>query len=114
MNATGSGAWVNYNISGFYVIPNGTYLVNSPWDEGGREVGIYSNGYPVALVENTHGWAVCLCFFLDVYSSFIREVVVMLLHLMDTTFISEPPKEVRNNQHYFVFISQYSTINVFR
>ena len=50
--------WVNYNISGFFVTPNGTVVMNTVWNEGGKEVGIYQNGKVVAGVEYTHGWAV--------------------------------------------------------
>jgi hypothetical protein len=57
-----TGHWVNYNVSGFYVLPTGTVLVSATWDEAGREIGIYNNGIPTGLVEDTHGWGVCFNF----------------------------------------------------
>jgi hypothetical protein len=55
---TTANAWANYNVSGFFTLPDGTVITNTMWDEAQREVGVYKNGLPIALVENTHGWDV--------------------------------------------------------
>jgi hypothetical protein len=48
--------WVQIQISGMYVAPDGTVYTNSYWDEGTREAGIYKNGDAIAKVEDLHGW----------------------------------------------------------
>ena len=29
---------------------------NVPWDEGGREVGVYRDGDVIGIAQHTHGW----------------------------------------------------------
>lgn len=48
--------WVQIQISGMYVAPNGTIYTNSGWDEAGQEAGIYRNGDVVGKAEDLHGW----------------------------------------------------------
>ncbi|AFY55048.1 hypothetical protein Riv7116_2540 [Rivularia sp. PCC 7116] len=56
-NSFGGGdKWVQIQISGMYVAPDGTIYTNSEWDEAGREVGIYKNGDVVGKAEDLHGW----------------------------------------------------------
>jgi len=56
-NSFGGGEkWVQIQISGMYVAPDGTIYTNSEWDEAGREVGIYRNGDVVGKAEDLHGW----------------------------------------------------------
>ncbi|KYC43872.1 hypothetical protein WA1_01600 [Scytonema hofmannii PCC 7110] len=56
-NSFGGGKkWVQIQISGMYVTPDGTVYTNSPWDEAGREVGIYQNGDVIGLADDLHGW----------------------------------------------------------
>lgn len=56
-NSFGGGdKWVQIQISGMYVAPDGTIYTNSLWDEAGREVGIYRNGDVVGKAEDLHGW----------------------------------------------------------
>jgi len=53
--------WVQNQVFGFYVAPNGTCYANSPWDEEGRECGIYKDGDVIGKVEVGHGgggWAI--------------------------------------------------------
>lgn len=57
-NSFGGGdKWVQIQISGMYVAPDGTIYTNSEWDEAGREVGIYRNGDVIGKAEDLHGWA---------------------------------------------------------
>ena len=57
-NTFGGGKkWVQIRIGGMYVAPDGTVYTNSPWDEGGREVGIYKNGDVIGKADDLHGWA---------------------------------------------------------
>ncbi|MGF1675668.1 MAG: hypothetical protein ACFCUV_18575, partial [Rivularia sp. (in: cyanobacteria)] len=56
-NSFGGGdKWVQIQISGMYVAPDGTIYTNSLWDEAGREVGIYRNGDVVGKADDLHGW----------------------------------------------------------
>ncbi|BAZ41154.1 NHL repeat-containing protein [Calothrix sp. NIES-4101] len=48
--------WVQIQINGMYVTPDGTVYTNSYWDEAGREAGIYKNGNAIAKLEDLHGW----------------------------------------------------------
>ncbi|UKO96566.1 hypothetical protein [Nostoc sp. UHCC 0870] len=48
--------WVQIQMAGMYVAPDGTVYVNSHWDEAGREVGIYKNGDVIGKVDDLHGW----------------------------------------------------------
>jgi hypothetical protein len=52
----GDGRWMQLDIEGMYVQPDGLVLTNTPWDESGAEVASYKNGLPVALGKTTHGW----------------------------------------------------------
>lgn len=56
-NTFGGGErWVQNNIQGMYVAPNGTVYTNSIWDEAGREAGIYKDGDVIGKLSDTHGW----------------------------------------------------------
>lgn len=56
-NSFGGGdKWVQIQISGMYVAPDGSIYTNSEWDEAGREVGIYKNGDVIGKAEDLHGW----------------------------------------------------------
>ena len=56
-NSFGGGPhWVQNFCEGLCVTPDGTVLVASGWDEGGREFGFYKNGAIVGKCEHTHGW----------------------------------------------------------
>ncbi|WP_016879659.1 hypothetical protein [Chlorogloeopsis fritschii] len=56
-NSFGGGKkWVQINVHDIYVTPDGTVYTNTPWDEAGREVGIYKNGDVIGKAEQTHGW----------------------------------------------------------
>ncbi len=56
-NSFGGGEkWVQIQVSGMYVAPDGTIYTNSLWDEAGREVGIYRNGDVIGKAEDLHGW----------------------------------------------------------
>ena len=47
--------WVQNDIRGMYVVPDGTVYTASCWDEGGRECGIYStNGTFLNALDDTH------------------------------------------------------------
>ncbi|MDH6061753.1 hypothetical protein NWP17_15145 [Chrysosporum bergii ANA360D] len=52
----GGEKWVQNNIEGMYVSPDGTVYTNSIWDEAGREAGIYKNGDVIGKLSDTHGW----------------------------------------------------------
>jgi hypothetical protein len=55
-NTFGGGKkWVQNNIEGMYVSPDGTVYTNSEWDEAGKESGIYRDGDVVGGAEETHG-----------------------------------------------------------
>ncbi|WYL97093.1 MAG: hypothetical protein HEQ35_27840 [Gloeotrichia echinulata IR180] len=57
-NSFGGGKqWVQNNIEAMYVTPNGTVYTNSIWDEAGREAGIYKDGKPIGMLDDTHGWS---------------------------------------------------------
>ncbi|MEM7726750.1 MAG: hypothetical protein AAF208_10310 [Cyanobacteria bacterium P01_A01_bin.45] len=56
-NSFGGGdKWVQIQISGMYVAPDGSIYTNSPWDEATREAGIYKNGDVIGKAEDLHGW----------------------------------------------------------
>ncbi|MBE9215472.1 hypothetical protein IQ247_22875 [Plectonema cf. radiosum LEGE 06105] len=56
-NSFGGGdKWVQIQVSGMYVAPDGTIYTNSLWDEAGREVGIYRNGDVIGKADDLHGW----------------------------------------------------------
>jgi SMP-30/Gluconolactonase/LRE-like region len=54
-NSFGGGPkWVQNFAESLCVLPDGTCVVGSFWDEAGREVGLYRDGQPVAHLEHTH------------------------------------------------------------
>jgi hypothetical protein len=56
-NTIGNGKLrVQNNIEGMYVKYDGTIYTNSIWDEAGSEAGIYKDGKPIFVLEDTHGW----------------------------------------------------------
>ncbi|WP_017316818.1 NHL repeat-containing protein [Mastigocladopsis repens] len=56
-NTFGGGSkWIQIQVSGMYVAPDGTVYTNSGWDEAGREVGIYKNSDVIGKAEDLHGW----------------------------------------------------------
>ncbi|MFO5473746.1 MAG: hypothetical protein ACLBM2_07540, partial [Dolichospermum sp.] len=56
-NTIGNGKLrVQNNIEGMYVKDDGTIYTNSYWDEAGSEAGIYKDGKPIFILEDTHGW----------------------------------------------------------
>lgn len=56
-NTFGGGEkWVQNQVIDMYVAPDGTVFTNSPWDEAGREAGVYKNGDAIARAEDIHGW----------------------------------------------------------
>jgi len=56
-NTIGNGKLrVQNNIEGMYVKDDGTIYTNSFWDEAGSEAGIYKDGKPIFILEDTHGW----------------------------------------------------------
>ena len=56
-NTIGNGKLrVQNNIEGMYVKDDGTIYTNSVWDEAGSEAGVYKDGKPIFILEDTHGW----------------------------------------------------------
>ncbi|MTJ06735.1 hypothetical protein [Anabaena sp. UHCC 0204] len=56
-NTIGNGKLrVQNNIEGMYVKDDGTIYTNSIWDEAGSEAGVYKDGKPIFVLEDTHGW----------------------------------------------------------
>lgn len=54
-NTFGGGPkWVQNAAESMQVLPDGTLLVGSFWDEGGREVGLYKNGDVIGQLPDTH------------------------------------------------------------
>ena len=54
-NSFGGGdKWVQNFAEDLCVLPDGTCVVGSFWDEAGREVGLYREGKPIARLEHTH------------------------------------------------------------
>jgi hypothetical protein len=54
-NTFGGGPrWVQNFAESMQVLPDGTTVVGSFWDEAGREVGLYKNGQPVGQLADTH------------------------------------------------------------
>jgi sugar lactone lactonase YvrE len=54
-NTFGGGPkWVQNAAESMQVLPEGTVVVGSFWDEGGREVGLYKNGDVVGQLPDTH------------------------------------------------------------
>jgi hypothetical protein len=56
-NTFGGGSqWVQNNVYGMHVAPDGTVYTNSRWDESGREAGIYKDGKVIGRSSELHGW----------------------------------------------------------
>ena len=54
-NTFGGGPqWVQNFGEDLCVLPDGTCVVGSFWDESGREVGLYKDGKPIARLDHTH------------------------------------------------------------
>ncbi|MBY0459891.1 MAG: SMP-30/gluconolactonase/LRE family protein, partial [Gemmataceae bacterium] len=54
-NTFGGGKeWVQNFAEDLCMLPDGTCVVGSFWDEAGREVGLYKDGKPVGMLEHTH------------------------------------------------------------
>jgi len=51
-----SSEWVQQNVRGIAVRPDGTIFATSVYDEGGREVGVYRDGRVVGQLAETHGF----------------------------------------------------------
>ena len=49
-----NGKWVQINIAGLWVAPNGRCYTASSWDEAKREGGIYQDGDVVGTLQNLH------------------------------------------------------------
>lgn len=52
----GKTAWVQQDVEGLWVEPDGTVLTNVRWDEGGGNVQQYRDGRLTAMAGHTHGW----------------------------------------------------------
>ena len=56
-NSFGGGKrWVQQDIQAMVVTEDGTVYCNIPWDEAGREAGIYKDGNVIGIAQHTHGW----------------------------------------------------------
>lgn len=55
-NTFSGSKWVQIQMAGMYVTPEGKVYINSHWDEAGREVGIYQNGDVIGKFDDLHGW----------------------------------------------------------
>ncbi len=53
---SGGSQWVQNNVQGIHVAPDGTVYTNSKWDEAGREAGIYKDGKVIGRSNELHGW----------------------------------------------------------
>ncbi|MGA2068759.1 MAG: hypothetical protein ABSG86_27575 [Thermoguttaceae bacterium] len=52
----GKTAWVQQDIEGLWVEPDGTVFTNVYWDEAGGNVQQYRDGQLIAMAGHTHGW----------------------------------------------------------
>ncbi len=52
----GAQKWVQQDIAGICVMPDGTVFTNVEWEEGGGNVGEYRNGELIGYAGHTHGW----------------------------------------------------------
>lgn len=48
--------WVQQDIHALRVAPDGTVYTNVPWDEAGRNAGVYKDGKILGDARHTHGW----------------------------------------------------------
>ena len=53
---SGKTAWVQQDVEGLWVEPDGTLFTNVRWDEAGGNVQQYRNGQLIAMARHTHGW----------------------------------------------------------
>jgi len=52
----GAQKWVQQDIRGLFVTPDGAVYTNVYWDEAGAEVTMYRGGEVLAVARHTHGW----------------------------------------------------------
>ena len=52
----GKTAWVQQDVEGIWVEPDGTLFTNVRWDEAGGNVQRYRNGQLTTMARHTHGW----------------------------------------------------------
>jgi hypothetical protein len=50
------GKFVQHDTECLFVTPDGTCLMNVPWEEGGNNVGVYKDGQHLGSAGHTHGW----------------------------------------------------------
>ena len=53
---SGKDQWVQHDIEGICVMPDGTVFTNVTWEEGGVNVQQYQNGKLIRAALHTHGW----------------------------------------------------------
>ena len=53
---SGKSAWVQQDVEGLWVEPDGTVFTNVFWDEAGGNVQQYKDGQLQAMAGHTHGW----------------------------------------------------------
>jgi len=61
-DGNGDGRWVQNGMDEMEVTPDGTVIVGTVWDEGGRSIGIYKNGTVnrSCLGKNNRGAAIAV------------------------------------------------------
>ena len=52
----GKTAWVQQDVEGIWVEPDGTVFTKVRWDEAGGNVQQYRDGQLIAMARHTHGW----------------------------------------------------------
>jgi hypothetical protein len=52
----GKTGWVQQDVEGLWVEPDGTAFTNVRWDEAGGNVQQYRDGQLIAMARHTHGW----------------------------------------------------------
>lgn len=55
-NSYGGPVWVQRYADDMFTTPDGTCILATAWDEGGREYGIYKDGNVLGAASDTHGW----------------------------------------------------------
>ena len=53
---SGKDQWVQHDIEGICVMPDGTVFTNVIWEEGGDNVQQYQDGKLIRAARHTHGW----------------------------------------------------------
>ncbi len=53
---TGKAQWVQQDIAGICVTPDGTVYTNVPWEEAGGNCSMYKDGVMLGAAMHTHGW----------------------------------------------------------